>query len=195
MSIYFDFDDVISNLYPCLKDLIQFIHGWNPPDSLNLYCFNEQEQFGGNLKHNIDEIPITDTDIHKLIAMLMYGDVRSLPVCEDVRYYFDSCNLDDELKIVTARTCHLESIMKKWFSINLPEQMFKIYFCNGSINKAKILHDLKADYYVEDQYKIANTIADSGIKVFLVNKSYNQGLPEHDNIIRINKLRDIQKYY
>ena len=194
MSIYFDFDDVISDLYPAVKDLVHFIHGWNPPDNLNLFCLDEQERYGGCIEY--ENIPITEKDIHVIIMMLMFGNVYTLHISEDAHYYFNSINLEDKIKIVTARTITLNAIVKDWFSINLSNysHRLEIYHSEGSVNKSILLHKLKADYYVEDQYRVAKSIADTGIKVFLLNKSYNQGFLPHENIYRIDSLRDITKY-
>lgn len=191
INIYFDFDDVISDLYPAVKDLVRFIYGWTPPENFNLFCMDEQEKYGGEFVYN--NIPIIERDIHNVIAMVMYGNVHSIPIRKDAVDFF-SINKFKHLNILTARTACLRGIMEDWFSINLPYMSKAIYNSQGSNYKAQMLQELGATHYVEDQYRVAKTIADVGIPTFLLNKSYNQGFPPHDNIIRINELTEINTY-
>ena len=50
-------------------------------------------------------------------------------------------------------------------------------------------HNIK--FMVEDNSYIANQISKWGYKVFLVKNKYNEELPIGENVIRINKLKEI----
>ena len=52
-------------------------------------------------------------------------------------------------------------------------------------------HFKEIDFMVEDNCKIANSVAEAGFKVYLVNNQYNAEQESHLNVTRVNKLEEI----
>lgn len=204
-NIYFDFDDIVTDLHKIVKELVRFIHNYDAPETLNLYCLDEQEKYGGVFKHG--DVPITEKDIHHIIASVMIGNVNLLPCRTDAYKFIESfarCSFYSKktgfvFNALTARNKIYKNVLDDWIKnrINFTFK-YKLTFASGngglSHKKPELLKSLGATHYVEDQYCVAKGIADNGIIVFLLNKPYNQGLPEHEKIIRIDSLFDIENH-
>jgi len=205
-NVYFDFDDVVTDLYTVVKEAVRFIHNFDAPPTLNLYQLNEQEEYGGSIDHG--DIPIVDSDVYKIIYTVMTGNVNLLPMLKDADDFFDSFIIKSAYKPIgrfvfkglTARNPLLSGVIDDWMRVNLKDRVpYKVLHASGnqggtSNSKPEVLKELKATHYVEDQYCVASKIVDSGIPVFLLDKPYNQGFPEREGITRIENLCDIKKH-
>ena len=70
---------------------------------------------------------------------------------------------------------------------------FNFYVGTSGKNKGEIYLEKEIDFIVEDSYEYAIICADAGVKVFLIDKPWNQkeNLPE--NIIRVKDWKEIQE--
>jgi len=106
---------------------------------------------------------------------------------------------NNEIIIITARPSFFrektESWLKKHFKLPF-EIVFSEDFNNsasrGSSSKAEICKSLNIRLMIEDNKDYALDCANSGIKVILFNKPWNQNL-NHENIIRVNGWQEVLK--
>ncbi len=94
------------------------------------------------------------------------------------------------LNYITARQKWLEDTTKKWLDKhNLPGSIFVL----GSHNKLPVAKDLNCQIFIEDNLKVATSLASEGINVFLIDCPYNKGSSLHENIKRVYTWTEIKK--
>ena len=92
------------------------------------------------------------------------------------------------IQVVTARSSKFLISTFGALEYHFPDVPFEVAFTNGHNNKLEIVKDF--DFFVEDRGETALHLAEHGLKVFLLDKPYNQGF-EHPNIIPIDDLREL----
>ena len=108
----------------------------------------------------------------------------------------EKLEMHDKLAISSRSTCikeETEKCLEKHFGKGIRE----IYLANGFgfgegnvLTKSEIARKLEVELVVEDSMEEAREIAKSGIKVFLYDSPWNQGIPPH-NVTRIYSWQDI----
>jgi uncharacterized HAD superfamily protein len=106
---------------------------------------------------------------------------------KDYEIFFISSRVD-------ARNGTLESLNKHFSDVD-----FKMYFSsnpyygNEGKTKGELCKELKIDFMVEDDVRHSEVCAKEGIKVFLLDKPWNQNCVEHENIVRVKNWKEIQE--
>ena len=91
---------------------------------------------------------------------------------------------------ITARRPVLRQATTDWIDWFFPQLDYDVWFFR-SMEKSGILHDTGFSGIVEDRLKVANHVAENGLRSFLVNRSWNMGRYTHPNVIRLNNLKEI----
>jgi len=103
----------------------------------------------------------------------------------------------NEIYVITSRPGHFKEKTEEWFKKNFKDGRFKVLFSNDfhkgkGKTKAEICKELGIKLMIEDSLKMSLDCANSGIKVILFDKPWNQGI-EHKNITRVHNWIDALK--
>jgi len=167
-----------------------------------LALFNER--FGKNLVfEDIKEFEMWNfTDVSKRDALQLVDDFNNsddffeLNLIDGVKDALAKLYENYEIHFITSRP---GSVSEKTNSLlkNLFEDIdFNLIFSEGvhgkGKSKAQICKELEIIILVEDRRKTAFDCAEDGIKVFLLDKPWNQNC-EHKNIVRVKSWEEILK--
>ncbi len=101
---------------------------------------------------------------------------------------------ENEIYFITARPDDIKEQTKIFLRSHFSSFPFSIYFAGDSFggkkNKFEICKELGVSILIEDRRRTALECATNGIKVFLMDKPWNQSC-EHQDIIRVTKWREI----
>jgi uncharacterized HAD superfamily protein len=112
---------------------------------------------------------------------------QDLPIIDGAKEAIEKLSQKHELVIVTARPPELEEMTEKWLDENFGE-LFSEYIITTTyqkrgkhIPKAKICMDKKISCMIEDSLHFSFECAALGIRVFLLDRPWNQypALPTH----------------
>lgn len=116
----------------------------------------------------------------------MHRNATILPKAKEVMEYLKDLH---NLYIVTARSKEMESITIEWLKKHeIPDI---ILYSLGSYYKVEKAKELECDLFIEDNPQNSLEIAESGIKVLLMDTNYNKTI-SHSNIIRVQNWNDIK---
>jgi uncharacterized HAD superfamily protein len=100
----------------------------------------------------------------------------------------------NEIHFITSRPLSLKEKTIYFLKEHFSEFDFLVHFSSdvfgGEKSKLDICSELGIDYFVEDNGEFALNCSENGIKVFLLNKLWNQDY-EHENIIRVKNWGEI----
>ena len=114
---------------------------------------------------------------------------KSATVLEGVKDILWEMYEKHNLYFVTARNTKMEHITKSWMQENeLPPLEVHSLGSYYKVDKAK---ELKCDIFIEDNPENSIQIAESGIRVFLVDTNYNKSTC-HENIKRVESWYEIK---
>ncbi len=116
----------------------------------------------------------------------------NLKLCEFARESILDLS-DNEIFFITARVQRGGTIesLQKYFS------NFELIFSSNpwldtfGESKSEICLKKNIDFMIEDDIKHSKNCADAGIKVFLLDKPWNQNF-EHENVVRVKDWREIK---
>jgi uncharacterized protein len=104
------------------------------------------------------------------------------PLKEHSKEVLEKLSLEHKIYFITARDTELKETTYSYFKDN--EIHYDGIFMLGSHYKLDQAKDLHCDIFIEDNYNTASELAESGIKVLLMDHSYNR-LPMHENMVRV----------
>ena len=187
MKIGIDLDDVV---FEFTKEFIKF---YNQKYEKNI-IFEDVKTYYFEEVFNLPLIEI----IHLIEELVSRGVGWDLPVCEDAKKIILNLGENHEIIFLTSRTVRkgtLESLKS-----HFPNLVFKLIFSSnvygnsGGKTKEKICNDEGIRIMIEDSPEYAKNIAKKGIRVFLLDKPWNQDYEQHPNIIKINHWKEVENY-
>lgn len=100
-----------------------------------------------------------------------------------------------DLFFITSRPTHTEIKTRNFFKKNFPAIRPYVFHSNerfGGWGKTKniLCRNLKIDLFIEDQPAYALACAEEGIRVFLMDKPWNQNI-KHNNLLRVNDWEEV----
>lgn len=114
---------------------------------------------------------------------------RNATILPKVKEIFEELINDHNLHIVTARSERMANITMEWLeNHNIPDVPLHSLGTYYKVEKAK---ELNCDIFIEDNPQNSIEIAESGIKVLLMDTNYNKKL-FHKNIIRVQNWNDVK---
>lgn len=183
MKIGIDLDDVV---FDFTKTFLKFYsERYN-----NVIKFEDVKTYYFNL---VFDLPLKKI-INLIEEMALKGIVENLPVCDYAQEAILNLSDNHEIIFITSRMVQkgtLESLNKLFPKIN-----FKLIYSSNSYagtrgkTKSEICCEEGIDIMIEDSKEYAGEIASCGIKIFLLDKPWNQN-QEHENIIRVNNWKEI----
>lgn len=95
-----------------------------------------------------------------------------------------------QLHYITARHPQMDRVTVEWLSRHdIPGHGLHLL---GSHHKVEKAHELGCQLFIEDRYENAQSIAESGIDVLLMDCYYNRDLPLHQRVHRIFNWQDVE---
>ena len=122
-------------------------------------------------------------------------DFENLDLIEGAKEAIYEISKENEIFFITSRPSFTNSktkvFLKKYFS----EISFELIHSGGfhlqGKHKEEICLDREIKIMIEDHYDFALKCAEKGIRVFLLDKPWNQSQEEHENIMRVKNWNEI----
>ena len=191
MRIAIDVDDVLVPLAKTYYDYHNKKFGTNI-DADNLKHYRWDHHMGISLKESVQRVQeFYKTDIFK-----------NMPIFEGAKEVITNLSKQHELIIISSRFGVSKEFTIQWAEKEFPNIFSRIIFsaeyhydeeykkAKNIKEKAHICLDNDIDLIIEDSLIHAEECAKNGIRVFLLNKSWNQGKTP-SNITRINNWKEI----
>jgi len=106
---------------------------------------------------------------------------------------------ENEIFFITSRPGHIKDKTREFIMKHFSQIKSEIIHSGdfwgglGSRTKAQICSELKLDFMIEDNKLYSQEIANSGIKVFLMDKPWNIGVEESNNLVRVKNWEEVMK--
>jgi len=184
-KIAFDLDGVISDTYSVYR--LEFIKLYNidiakhPKYKITTYKI---------FLPNVSDKDISYT-IFKVITQY-WEEIHPYPdAVEALNLFYNYYK--KPIEIVTARKYSRQEEVcdatYAWLNKNFPNIKFNVCFA-GHDEKTKFLKENKFNIFVEDRLRNANRISNQIDKVYLINRMWNLGRRENDNVERVKSLKE-----
>lgn len=186
--ITIDCDDVLSETIDALLKYYDYNIKWKSMHRKDVtsHEFNEIKRY----HYTLDERVNKDMDfflhkdaLHK-IKPLKWAKIK-LQELKDMWY---------ELHVVTWRWDKLKKHTLAWLNLNYPDMFDGVHFANtdtpNSVPKSQICKKLSTQLMIEDNLSFARDVAKTGVKVYLLDKPWNQDYNQKDKDIWIIKIKD-----
>lgn len=190
--ITIDCDDVLSETIDALLKYYNYNIKWQPIkrndvtfhefDKIKKYHYTFDERFNKDMDFFLHK-----DALHK-IKPLKWAKEKILKLKE--AWY--------KLYVVTWRWNNLKKHTLDWLDLNYSDMFDWVYFANADmpnfIPKSKFCLDLWAQFMIEDDLRFARDIASKWIKVYLLDKPWNQDYNQSIDkwIIKINNWDEIK---
>ena len=140
-----------------------------------------------------DVMGLTQEDINfffeKFCTQRLLEDLPPIEGSKDViNRWFDK---NHKIFFVTSRKKCYKSAEEQTLNW-LKKHGFKFHKIIFNHDKHDAAEKLNVNFFIEDDFRYAKHIADKGIKVFLLDKPYNQDA-EHENITRVKNWKEIEE--
>jgi len=185
MKIGIDIDEVVVEF---IKPFLEFYNGKKNTS----YVFHDIT--------NYDFDTILNINREEAVALVMdfYEDklFDSSGFIEGAREAISKLAENNELLFITARPASISHKTESFFKKYFPNLNFKIfhgleYHNKKSLPKKEICLEKGVSLMVEDNRKTAMEISQSGITCFLLERPWNIGGEEHENLVRVKSWEEI----
>ncbi|MFH1608077.1 MAG: HD domain-containing protein [archaeon] len=179
IKIGIDIDDVVLEFYERFANFCNENHG------SSIGCVD----LGSNFINSLGSKEKTLTALKNFVDE---GHAYNLVFIEGFKEIFDDLNKDFDLCLITSRSYDNREQTKTYFKDNIPNFDLDIHytFDYPECKKSVVCNTIGASIIVEDDSYNALECAQNGIKVFLMDKPWNQNC-EHDNIVRVKDWKEI----
>ena len=183
--IAFDLDGVLADTISLTRIELLKIYGMD----INKYPKR------GNRTYRISLPDVPEKDISTIIykCITEYWDsIQPYPDAQEAIKVFYAY-YETPIQIVTARKYKdkikvLDSTLK-WLKKVFPDVEFNVAF-KGHKEKVDFLVENKYNIFIEDRLRNANIISEKLDTVYLINRSWNIGRLERENVIRVNSVKE-----
>lgn len=140
--------------------------------------------------HQVLGIPEEDyLDFYYRYGEMLHSESQIRPGAAEVLRRLNGIH---QLHYITARHPRMQWVTEEWF------QRHKItgqgLHLLGSHHKVETAHELGCHLFIEDRYENAQSIAESGIDVLLMDCFYNRDLPLHERVHRIFTWQEVESH-
>jgi uncharacterized HAD superfamily protein len=185
MKIGIDIDEVIT----------KFIEGY-----LKIYNekYDKRVCFEDVITYDLWEcLSISEQEAYKISDEFYDSkDFENVNFIEGAKDSINELSKNNEVILVTSRPLKIRGKTEKFFKENFPNNNFKILFSGDRFGKGKSKLDICEEeaigIIIEDEPKYALSCAQKGIKVFLLDKPWNQDI-EHENVVRVNNWKQVME--
>ena len=178
MKIAIDLDGVIANTSILMKKVAK-----EKGIELVFHHYTPQDEDGNELGDIIGEI-VHEIFTNRMISVQPYKDaLLSIPIISTL----------GNITFLTARREEYNDATRNWLNTH-----FRISygFANRpSSQKAQFVLENGFDCLIEDRLRTANSAAEVGAKVYLINRHWNMRRETHKNVVRIHSLGQFYALY
>lgn len=183
LKIGIDLDDVV---FEFVKPLLEFFNKSYSKDVKfeNVHSYRFSDVFG-----------IESKELKNFIGSMITDNFQmNMELCEFAKEVVLELSKDNDIYFITSRG-HREGT-KECLDKHFPK--FELIFSSNPYikteghPKSRICLDNKIDFMIEDTRRHALDCAEAGIKVFLIDKPWNQNF-EHENVIRVKDWKEIKE--
>jgi uncharacterized HAD superfamily protein len=104
-----------------------------------------------------------------------------------------------KMTVITSRSEAVREQTIKWLESNFPGLFKEVYFTNSflaaesmvRIEKHEICSNLGIRTIIEDSHEVAVNAASNNMNVLLIDRPWNQEVPQHPNIYRAKNWKDV----
>jgi len=185
LRIGIDVDEVIVEFLEGFLEFYNLRYNGNfKRDDFKTYQF--EDTLGGRHEDAVKLVEeFGDTEIFKNLKVVE-GSVENIRLL----------NENHDLVVLTARHPKLKTItedfLKKIFGDIFLEILYTgEAFVQDGITKADLCKDKEISFMIDDNAVFSKECADKGVKVFLLDKPWNQNHEEHDNIKKVYNWNEI----
>jgi len=184
MRVGFDLDGVLCNLYDLWLAIIAYEHGIKniigQKDVTEYYIENVINDRMGTKLERRDIWDTLGFVINQTNVVNPYPDAKSALASVDM--------IAKNPVIITARLPKFKDATREWVDKWLgPYEVIH----TGAPKKVDAARELGLDAFVEDKAETALAMAQAGIKSFIINRPWNQGVNGDSGVVRIEKLREV----
>lgn len=177
MIIAVDIDDTLAELQKSWLDFYNKKYGYE-------YIFEEIK----NAEFDYIEDVAKEEVFNRLFEFYNTKEFDELNTVFGAVEAIEKLSKKHELIIISAREKSILEKSKKWLNKNFPNKFSKIlhmgdYAKSQKVNKSDVARELGVHVFIEDNLVHANELANSGIKVLLLDKPWNRE-PYDSNLIR-----------
>ncbi len=187
IKIGIDIDDVIIEF---MKNYLAFINKKNKTDFK---------------WHNIKEYHLWKTEIYnskekaikEMHDFLDSEEFDNLSLLPEVKESIELISNTHEIYFITARPKKIKEKTELFFKKEFPNNNFNVFYSGdifGGKTKSEICEQIGISIMVEDNLTYALNCANKGIRVFLLDKPWNEHEKKNENIIRVNDWNEILGY-
>ena len=132
--------------------------------------------------------------IHQIIDEAIQNYENLFPYPGVVEFLVEYQKEHKNVLIITQRKIENDYFTRCWFEKFFPSIDMERIQIAYSYNKMIPLKFYRIDRMVEDRAEVVISLANQGIKIFLMDRPWNQFNKEHSNIIRVKNWEDIKNY-
>ena len=118
-----------------------------------------------------------------------------LDLIEGAKEVLEELSKKYQIFIITSRPEEIKEKTNSLFKRHFPKKGFNILYSSeiygGKLSKAEICKINNIPCIIEDNQDYALDCARNGIKVFLLDKSWNKNYEKHENIIKVDSLKEV----
>lgn len=157
------------------------------------------EYFGKNIpyeelrKYDFKDIyKVSDEEIDVFFSTHGKDLIYKVDILENVKDTVLELATKHNVWIITARNTDMHGKTKEWLTKNGLGEIELITL--GTPDKLQKARDLGCEIFIEDHPEASVTIAEAGIKLYLVDAPYNKHL-NHENITRVSNWIEIRNLF
>ncbi|MGD9276157.1 MAG: hypothetical protein PVJ67_03205 [Candidatus Pacearchaeota archaeon] len=183
LKIGIDIDDTVADFINSYLDFYKFRFGkeFNVEDIEDIYL---REPFG----HTCEDVIEILGEFHKT------NYFKKMKLIEGVEEILNKLFFLHKIFFITSRRVSNEEITKEFLKKYFLNKPYEVYFSgdiySGRKTKDEICSEIGVDVLIEDNKFFSYNCAEKGIKVFLLDKPWNQNC-EHENITRVKNWNEI----
>jgi len=188
MNIAFDIDDVLCDL---VGDFLIFYN--KKFDTYFKYNNFYSYAWYDVLEHNKNDFKLV------IDEYLDNGGYLKLTPYNDMINLLKDLSIDNDIYLITARPDIYDKDTKKWLDKFLGNSYKRLIYSNNNhsyknnnLTKAEICKKLDIKFIVEDAIDYAINCVKLGIRVFLVDRPWNQDIKEYKDLIRVKNADEIR---
>ena len=180
--IAFDIDGCLADLISPMLQILEIEHK-------KIVKYEDITDFNLEKSFQLDS-----KQIHQIIDEAIQNYENLFPYPGVVEFLVEYQKEHKNILIITQRKIENDYFTRRWFEKFFPLIDMERIQIAYSYNKMIPLKFYRIDQMVEDRAEVAISLANQGIKVFLMDRPWNQFDDSNENITRVKNWEDIKNY-
>ena len=190
MLVACDLDEVLADLIPPLIHYHNTMYGTNLSKD-KVHRYNLWEVWGGT----------KEEAINKVHDFYLTEDFKNILPVPDSQKAISVLSKKNELIIITSRPTHLYDNTISWVEKHFPNLFSEVYLTNQwsksnpGKSKSEVCTDLGVNLLIEDSFDHAKECAQSGVKILLMDRPWNQEQNLPQGITRVKSWEEVVQQF